>query len=173
MADKILQIITRPIFFILVAALFLRLFGIWYGLPQFFINDERAGVYGALKMIELKTLVPAWHEEEFKKVLNYLPLPSYIYLFTLTPVIAAGYIFSGAPGLEAYKNMLAIDPTLIFLSARIVIALMGVATIYFAYRIAREIFSSERAGLLAAIFLALSFDCRTHSGLYSDVYRIV
>ncbi len=149
--------LRRPIFLILLFALILRLWGIDYALPQFFVNDERAIVYGALKMLELKTLVPAWHEEEFRKVLNYLPLPSYIYLFTLTPVIGFGYLFSGALDLAAYREALVLDPTLIFLTARIIIALMGVATIYLTYRLARGIFESERAGLIAAIFLAVSF----------------
>ncbi len=152
-----LTFIAKPIFLILLFALVLRLWGINYALPQFFVNDERAIVYGALKMIELKTLVPAWHAREFQKVLNYLPLPSYIYVFILTPVIGIGYLLSGATSLAAYRESLILDPTLIFLAARIVIALMGVATIYVTYRLARGIFESERAGLLAAIFLAVSF----------------
>lgn len=150
-------VFRKPIFLILLAALVLRLWGISYALPQFFVNDERANVYGALKMLELKTLVPAWHSDEFKKVLNYLPLPSYVYLMFLTPVIGIGYLFSGAGNLAAYQTALVLDPTIIFLAARLLIALMGTAMVLATYQLGRKMFSSERTGLLAAIFLAVSF----------------
>ena len=152
-----MKVLTRPIFLILLVALLLRLWGISYALPQFFVNDERANVYGALKMLELKTLVPAWHGEEFKKVLNYLPLPSYVYLVFLTPVIGIGYLFSGAGNFAAYQTALVLDPTIIFLAARLLIALMGTAMVLVTYQLGRRMFSSERTGLLAAIFLAVSF----------------
>lgn len=150
-------IMLRPIGWILLAGLALRLLGVTYALPQFFVNDERANVYGALKMMELKTLVPVWHEEEFKKVLNYLPLPSYIYLVVLVPVLGLDYLLSGAASILAWRNQLVLDPTIIFLTARAMVALMGSATIYLVYRLARKLFSSERAGLLAALFLTFSF----------------
>ena len=152
-----MRVLGRPLLWILALALFLRLWGVGYALPQFFVNDERAGVYGALKMLELKTLVPAWHEDEFRSVLYYLPLPSYLYLAVLGPVLGAGYLVSGAPDLPAYQHSLVLDPTLIFLAARALIALLGTASVYLAYRLGRAMFSSERAGLLAAIFLAVSF----------------
>lgn len=152
-----MDVVRRPVFWILLAALTLRLWGIGYGLPQFFVNDERAGVYGALKMLELKTLVPAWHDDEFRKVLNYLPLPSYLYLIVLAPVIGIGYLFSEAPNVAAYRDTLVLDPTLIFLAARIFVALLGTLSVFLTYRLAKSIFASERTGLLASLFLALSF----------------
>ncbi len=152
-----MSVLRRPIFLILFVAIILRLWGIGYALPQFFVNDERANIYGALKMLELRTLVPAWHEEEFRKVLYYSPLPSYFYLVTLTPVIGVHYLISDAADLAEYKNRLAIDSGFIFLAARILVALIGVANIYVIYLFSRKLFQSERAGLLAAVFLSLSF----------------
>lgn len=149
--------LSKPIFWILFVALALRLWGITYGLPLFLVNDERANVYGALKMIELKTLVPAWHEAEFRTVLNYLPVPSYLYLIVLLPVLGMGFLLSSAPDLAAYQSALTLDPTVIFITARVLIALLGVVSIWATYRAARITFGSERAALLAAIFLALSF----------------
>ena len=161
MAHQVFQALkslpSRPIAWILAAALLLRLWGVTYALPQFFVNDERANVYGALKMIELKTLVPRGHDEEFRKVLNYLPLPSYLYLAVLAPVLGIGYLASGAPSLAAYRDLLILDPTIVFVTARALVALLGVATIYVTYRLGRAIFGSERAALLGAIFLSLSF----------------
>lgn len=147
----------RSIFWILVFALGLRLWGISYGFPLFLVNDEPALVLGALKMIELKTLLPALHQEEFKKVLYYPPLPSYFYLVTLAPVIAAHWALSGFPPVEQYKDIVTLDPSFIWIAARVLNALMSVVLIAFIYLIARRITRSERAGLLAAIFLSLSF----------------
>lgn len=149
--------IRSPILFILLFALIIRLWGIGYGLPQFFVADERATVYGALKMLELKTLVPVWHTEEFKKVLNYLPVSSYLFLPFLTPTLVIHYLLSGAPNFETYRQILILHPTFIFLTARIVIALMGTASIWLVYQFTRRLFLSERAGLLASLFLATSF----------------
>lgn len=152
-----MKFVIRPIFLILVVALVVRLWGIAYGLPLFLVNDERAGVYGALKMIELKTLVPVWHDAEFRTVLNYLPLPSYLYLIALVPVLGIGYLVSGAPDPEAYRAALTLDPTPIFIAARALMALLGTLSVYLTYRLGRSVFQSERAGLLAAMFLAVSF----------------
>ena len=154
---QLLQILRKPIFLILLGALALRLWGISYGLPLFLVNDETPHVYGALKMIELKTLIPAWHEDEFKKVLYYPPLLSYFYLVALVPVIGVHYLFSGAPPLTDYKLTLALDPSFIWVAARVWTALIGIADIFVIYLLTRRLFQSERAGIFAALFLSLSF----------------
>lgn len=152
-----MRLLKKPIFWILLFALALRLWGIDYGFPFFLVNDEPALVLGALKMLELKTLVPAWHQDEFRKVLNYSPLPSYFYLLTLSPVIATNYAFSGFPPLDEYKDDIALNPTFLWVAARVLNALMGVALILVIYLMSKKITGSERAGLFAALFLALSF----------------
>ena len=83
MAYSFFEALRKLIFWILLLALVLRLWGITYGFPLFLVNDETPHVYGALKMIELKTLIPAFHQEEFSKVLYYPPLLSYFFLVTL------------------------------------------------------------------------------------------
>lgn len=150
-------LIAKPIVWILVLALFLRLWGIAYGLPLLLVNDETPLVYGALKMIELKTLLPIFHQAEFSKVLYYPPLTSYILLLALLPVIGAHWLFSGMPSLALYKMALALDPGFIWFAARIFTAIVGVLDIAIIYLFARRIFQSERAGMFAALFLALSF----------------
>lgn len=147
----------RPIFFILLLATVLRLWGIGYGFPLFLVNDEPALVLGALKMIELKTLVPAWHQEEFRTVLYYPPLSSYFYLIALSPVLAVDYALQKFPPRAAYAERLVLDPGFLWIAARVWNALMGVGTVALAYAITRRITASERAGLFAALFLALSF----------------
>lgn len=152
-----LDFFRKSIFWILLLALALRLWGIEYGFPFFLINDETPHVYGALKMIELKTLVPAFHQEEFKSVLYYPPLLSYFFLIVLSPVIAVHYLLSGFPPLGEYKALLAFDPSFIWIAARFWMALIGVADIFVVYILARRMFASERAAIFSALFLSLSF----------------
>ncbi|MBI2639329.1 MAG: phospholipid carrier-dependent glycosyltransferase [Candidatus Sungbacteria bacterium] len=157
MAYPIFKIIKRPIFWILFLALFLRLGGIAYGFPLFLVKDEPALIYGALKMAELKTLVPALHQDEFKKVLYYPPGPSYFYLIGLAPFVGIHYLLSGLPPFTDYKNTLAVDPGFIWLIGRVFNAFFGIANIFLVYLLARKLFQSEKAGLFAALFLAVSF----------------
>ncbi len=152
-----MNILGKPIFLILLAALVLRLWGIGYGFPFFLVNDEPALVLGALKMLELRTLVPAWHEGEFRKVLNYPPLTSYFYLVTLAPVLAVHYALSGFPPLMEYMDAFTLDPSFLWIAARVINAILGVAVVYITYRLARTVTGSERGALLAAMFLAVSF----------------
>jgi len=152
-----LKILSLPIVWVLIFALALRLWGITYGFPLFLVNDEPALVLGALKMLELKTLIPAWHEEEFRTVLSYPPFASYFYLITLSPLLAAHYLWSGALPLDEYRDVFTLDPSFLWIAARVVNALLGVVLIALVYRIAKRVTASERAALLAAIFLSLSF----------------
>ncbi|MDP3727101.1 MAG: hypothetical protein Q8R35_00500 [bacterium] len=157
MAHTIFKTLKAPIFWILFGALLLRLWGITYGLPLFLVNDETPHVYGALKMIELKTLIPALHAEEFKSVLYYPPLLSYFYLIVLAPVIVVHYFASGMPPLDTYRAMVALDPSFLWVAARIWMTLIGVLGVYLTYRIAYHLSGTRRAALFAAAFLALSF----------------
>ena len=157
MAYSFFHIVRKPIFLILLLALVLRLAGIFYGFPLFLVKDEPTLVYGALKMVELKTLVPAFYEEEFRKVLYYPPAPSYFYLMTLAPIIGIHYFASGLPPFGEYKNLLALDPSFIWIAARIITIFLGVLNIFIIYLLAKKIFKSEWAGVFAALFLAFSF----------------
>ncbi|OHA09056.1 MAG: hypothetical protein A3A44_00670 [Candidatus Sungbacteria bacterium RIFCSPLOWO2_01_FULL_60_25] len=150
-------IFRKPIVWVLLGAFVLRLFGIPYGFPLFLVNDEPAFVLGALKMMELKTLVPAWHSAEFQKVLYYPPFLAYFYLIALAPVLAVHYLASGLPSLAAYQDAFTMNPSFLWIAARVLNALMGVLLIYVVYRLAQKVTSSERASLLAALFLAVSF----------------
>lgn len=152
-----MKFLSKPIFWILLSALVLRLWGITYGFPLFLVNDEPALVLGALKMMELKTLIPALHQDEFKTVLYYPPLPSYFYLVALAPVVALKYALSGFPPLTDFKDAIALDPTFIWVAARVLNVLMGVGVVFITYLLTKKVTGSERASLLAALFLSLSF----------------
>src|SRR3989344_2413890 len=70
----------RILFVILVFAFLVRVAGIGYGLPLWLIADEPPFTLGALKMIELKTVIPRFHVDEFRSILYY---PTYISYFFL------------------------------------------------------------------------------------------
>ena len=64
---------------ILALAALLRIAGIGHGLPLFVVDDEPPFVLAALKMLELKTLLPAAHTE-FQDFLYYPPYLAYLLL---------------------------------------------------------------------------------------------
>ncbi len=136
-------------------ALFLRFWGLNYGLPYFLIDDERTLVYGALKMGELKTLIPALHAEEFK-ILYYAPLMSYIYLFFITPFVLIQYFTGHFANLAEIANYFVIDPGPIWLIARAINALIGAASVFLLFLIGKKAFNNW-VGLISASFLTTSF----------------
>ena len=151
------RIFRKPIVWILLGAFVLRLGGVAYGFPLFLVNDEPAFVLGALKMLEEKTLVPAWHADAFRTVLAYPPLPSYLFLVTLAPVLAVHYLLVGMPPLVEYQSLVTLDPSFLWIAARIVNMLLGVALIAVTYALGRRITGSRAAAFFAAGFLAVSF----------------
>ena len=146
----------RVIWIILGVSLFLRLAGVNYGFPNFLISDERALVFGALKMIELKTLVPAFYPEEFRP-LYYMPFMSYVFLIWLLPFLAVKYALAGFPAFSDFKTALVLDPSSIWIWSRALIAMLGTLNVYTIYLISRKIFHNERAAIFSAAFLAVSF----------------
>jgi hypothetical protein len=155
--SRIKTLIPVPLAVLLAVAVILRLIGIGYGFPLFLVNDEPAIVLGALKMIEFKTLVPAFHEEEFRKVLYYPPFASYVYLAALFPVLLVHYALLGFPGPVAYADHLAIDPGVVWIAARVITILFSLIVIALAYHLARRVTSSDRAAFFGAAFLSFSY----------------
>lgn len=142
---------------ILGLALSVRLWGIDYGLPYFLVNDERPLVYAALKMGELKTLIPSLHPEEFD-IMNYRYnfLMSYVYLIFLIPLVLLYYLFGSFASFSELTNYFIFNPEPIWLLARVVNVLIGVATIFLVYLAGKKMVNRS-VGLLSAAFLAFSF----------------
>jgi hypothetical protein len=146
------------LFAILVFAFLVRVAGIGYGLPLALHDDEQPFILGALKMMQLKTVLPVLHSAEFEPILPYLPYASYLYLplFLIYIAGAAGWAFitSSFP-LAELQNYLIADLSPFFLIARFLSVLAGVLTVYLVYRTAKNLFD-ERVGLIAALFLSTS-----------------
>lgn len=147
--------VTILLALILAAAFLLRAIGIDYGLPLFIVADEPPSISGALKMMELKTLIPAFHEEVFKTTLYFPPYMAYLYLVPFAAVLLTSLVFFDGSFWE-FQQFIISDPSVLFIAARLIAALLGVATVYLVYKTAERLFVSKTAALLSAAFLALS-----------------
>lgn len=141
---------------LLAAALLLRLAGLDYGLPFFLVSDEEVIVGGALKMAQLRTLIPSLHPE-LAEHLQYPPLLPYVYLVLLAPVAGVQWIVSGFPDMGRLALLLTLNPGPMWIAARLVSAVMGTATVWIVYRLARSLFDSQAVGLASGGLMAFGF----------------
>ena len=159
--EKFLVFVKKPIFIylilvviILLAAL-VRGFRSKFGLPYLYYYDEPLIASDALRMLKTGDFKP--QQYYYGSILTYLSLVvdifHYLYLMTQSP--------DAAYGLESLEQIeVAVDgfrwgishPTF-YLWDRLLIALMGTATVALVYYIAKEI-SGIWAGLLAMVLLA-------------------
>lgn len=144
------------LFAILVLALLVRLPGVPYGLPDHLIADEEVNMYSALQMIQLKTLLPVFHPDEFK-ILYSPPMLAYVYVLFFVPTLAVLYLFSGMPPTSEFADMLILDPSLLWIVGRLVSVAVSLAAIYLLYRIALYLFSNRTIALTSSLLLATSF----------------
>jgi len=140
---------------IIALSLLVRLAGINYGLPLWLVGDEPPFVTAALKMLELKTILPVLHQEEFKPTLYFPPYLSYIYLIPFSLLLGLKYLFFSGPLLE-FKNYIASDLSHFFIIARLINVILGTFTVWLVYKISKNIFKNELIALLSAFFLAFS-----------------
>jgi len=153
---------NRWLLAILVIAFLIRVIGVQYALPFRTNLDELGPVNSALKMIELKTLIPSLHSGIFNYLLTYPPYMSYTYIpfFLIFLVIKFfQFLFIGGnfTDIEMFKLFLLGDRSVFFIIARAVSALFGTATVFLVYKTAKNIFNKEKIALFSATFLSFSF----------------
>jgi len=142
--------------FLLALAFLVRIANVHYGLPLWLINDEPSTILGALKMLELKTLIPAFHVEEFRSVLYYPPYLSYIYLLPFAALIGIKYIaLQATPAI--FANILASDLSAFFIIARLISIGMALMSAFLVYKITLALFRQKIAALFALFFVSTSF----------------
>src|SRR3989338_11409928 len=116
---------TKIILIIILAASFwVRIFGINYGLPLWVVPDEPGSVFGALKMIELKSLIPANHIGEFLNVLYYPTFISYLYIIPFTFLLGLKFLFAGV-SITEFKDFVMLDLSWFFIIARLFSVIIG------------------------------------------------
>lgn len=136
---------TIVLLVLLASALGLRMWGIWFGLPHIFHNDEGFEIVRALQL--------GSGEFDFTRIGKggyfYLLFVEYGMLFVV--LLALGIVSSPAEFGELYLR----DPSAFYLIGRATTAVLGTITIYLVYRIGKAAYSSAVA-LVAAAFLAFN-----------------
>ena len=138
---------------VIVLTLLLRLPALGYGLPLMLVNDESPFTLAALKMLELHTLVPAFHQAEFEAILYYPPYLSYLYLPFFAVIVGVVYLMHGGTDFVAY---LVSDLSPFFLAARAINVGFALVSVYLVYRIGERLFASRAAALATAFLLSTS-----------------
>lgn len=135
-----------PVLCIVIAALLLRLHDIGFGLPSLYDPDEPIFMILALKLLKQHTLNPGWFGH---------PGTTTIYLISLIDV--AVYLVGSATGqfhgVHDFTAAAYADPALLFVPARVAMALFGTGCVWLTYMIGRRLFG-DMVGLIAAAFLA-------------------
>lgn len=142
----------RILICILILAFFVRLSGIRYGLPLQVIDDEPPFTLAALMMLQMKTVIPAFHLADFSRVLYYPPYLSYLYLI---PFGALGFgqylLFQGGAREFSYYLMSHLDQ--FFLIARFINVLLGTLSVWLIYQITLSLFKNIKTALVSSFLL--------------------
>lgn len=130
---------------IILVALALRFWGITFGLPSLNDPDEPLFVVSSLTLIAGKTLNPGWFGH---------PGTTTIYgLAIIDLLIVAVAMLSGKfANLSEFTTYIYSDPSILFVSGRIFMAICAIITIILTYMVARRLLN-ERIGLIAAAIL--------------------
>ncbi len=146
---------SHILWLIIILGFLVRILGIGFGLPLWLVGDEPPFVLSALQMIQLKTVVPALHEQTFAAISYFPPYLAYIYLPFFIILLGIKYLlFHGGP--SQFILYLLSDLSHFFITGRIISVLFGTASIWFLWRATSNILKSERAALCAATFFAFS-----------------
>lgn len=149
------KILKQPITWIIIFAIFLRIAPVNYGLPMWLYNDEQPFVLATLKMMQLKTLLPVLHQEAFLPFFYYPPYINYLYLpfFVLTTAIS----LIGFPGtLSDFQTQVASDPSVFFLTGRLIVITLSLISIYLIYKTTEFITKEKKTALIASFLTATS-----------------
>lgn len=133
---------------VLLSGLLLRLYGIDFGLPYLYEPDEHVHVNIAGRIVADHDLNPHWFGHPATTTIYMM---SGLYAFIFRVGLSLGVFAS--PG--DFTTFFFQNPTVIYLSGRVMIAVFGVASVLLTYLMARRLFNRS-TGLLAATFLALS-----------------
>ncbi|MBL8652239.1 MAG: glycosyltransferase family 39 protein [Sphingopyxis sp.] len=139
---------TLLLWAILLAATWLRLDGVGFGLPALNDPDEPLFMMTALEMLQRQSFDPGWFGH-----------PGTITLYSLAAVIAgvggAGVATGRFADVDAFAAAVYADPGVVFLPARVMIVLCGVLCVWLTWRLGRRL-GGARVGLVAAALLAVN-----------------
>ncbi|MDZ7343611.1 MAG: glycosyltransferase family 39 protein [candidate division KSB1 bacterium] len=133
---------------IAVAALWLRAWGMWFGLPLLLHPDEPIYVNAAMRFGSDKTLNPHWFGNP-GNILMYLLFIEFIVYFFI------GRLLGWFESAEAFANHFFADPTAIYLLGRSLGVVAGTLSVVILGLLGRRLIN-ERVGLAAALLLAVN-----------------
>ena len=133
---------------ILLVALGWRLHNIGFGLPSMYDPDEPIFMIMALKLLTEGTLNPGWFGH---------PGSTTIYLVALIDAAVAGSgIISGRyADVGAFAHAAYADPALLFVPARVAMALLGTLCVWLTYLLGKRLHGTA-TGLVGAVLLAMN-----------------
>lgn len=150
---------TMLLFAILAVAAFFRLWGIDFGLPHDGVTYDALTIEEIQEVHRALKLGAGEYSWVFGKGGLYLILfVEYGAYFVLSWLL--GWVDTG----REFAIQVLHDRTAIYVIGRVTVALMGVATCYVAYRIARRLYDG-RTGLMAALIGALAYFHAVFSGV--------
>ena len=133
---------------ILAVALALRLHMIGFGLPSMYDPDEPFFILKAYEMLDGRTLNPHWFGHPGTTTL-------YLVMLVEVGVVLIGLLLGQWSGVNEFATAVYADPGLVFIPARVCMALIGVGCVWLTYVAGRKLYGRS-AGLLAAALLALN-----------------
>lgn len=151
---------------IVLIGLFVRVYGIAYGLPYFYGppeieslrtnfevispygNDEIQFVRAVTNMLASRSLNPDYFAQPGTPTM-------YVLMLLYGGILAFGLLSGAIPNIEAVGSILTNDPEAFYLAGRLLVALLAVAGIPLLYSIGARLYN-RRAGLVAALIFALS-----------------
>lgn len=133
---------------IIVVALALRLHNIGFGLPSMYDPDEPIFMITALRLLGEGTLNPGWFGH---------PGTTTIYLIALLDVLVAGggILLGDYSNVAEFSRAAYANPALLFIPARVAMALLGTGCVWLIYHIGREL-HSRAAGAIGAVLVAIN-----------------
>jgi 4-amino-4-deoxy-L-arabinose transferase-like glycosyltransferase len=133
---------------ILAVTLALRLHNIGFGLPSMYDPDEPFFILKAYEMIDGGTLNPHWFGHPGTTTL-------YLVMIVEAGVALAGLLLGQWSTIDQFAAAVYADPGLIFVTARVCMALIGVGCVWMTYAVGKRMYGRS-GGLLAAALLALN-----------------
>jgi hypothetical protein len=140
---------------ILAHAVILKLTGLSHGLPFALRADEESMIGGALRMIQLKTVIPAFHPE--MSILYYPPFLNYLYMGMIAPVLGGIYVFEDLPSMLDLKLAVFENMGAIFYASRLTSVACSLGTIWLTYKLALRLFPFSSIALFSAFVLSIDF----------------
>ena len=135
---------------IMVGAFVFRVWGLGFGLPHLYMDDEGSWVNYALAF-------GATRELSFSP-LSYPPLLMYVLFVLYGLYFCAGWILGIFHSPEAdFSRLLILNPTGFYLIGRLFVALLGTANVLLIYLIGRKLYG-RKTGLVAALFMTLAIE---------------